>query len=171
MDAQLVGLLGNVSQLVPTTDGLSFLLKFHSRNLLGRLGAGEPCRSPLGGMFGSFFFWPPFFSNAPLRGHTLARPFGGTQEGFGQLCFSARVTDGGLYMSKAFAARSPSDCGSWWTVMAIASAIELGSLRLFVFRGQGDDHIFLVCVSSGVCVWKNHRAAHLVCSPYMHDSP
>ena len=44
--------------------------------------------------------------------------------------------------------------------MAIASAIELGSLRLFVFRGQGYDHIFLVCVSSGVCVWENDRVAH-----------
>ena len=63
-------------------------------------------------------------------------------------------------MSKAFAARSPSDCGSWWSVMAIASAIELGSLRLFVFRGQGYDHIFLACVSSGVCVRKNDRVAH-----------
>ena len=35
------------------SDGLRFLLIFHSRNLLGRVGAGEPCRSLVGGMFGS----------------------------------------------------------------------------------------------------------------------
>ena len=49
-------------------------------------------------------------------------------------------------MSKAFAARSPSVYRSWWTATAIASAIELGSLRLFAVLIEGDDHSFLACV-------------------------
>ena len=63
-------------------------------------------------------------------------------------------------MSKAFAARSPSDYRSWWTATAIASAIELGSLRLFVFLVEGDDHgfLFLACF----CALSEKRIAMLM---------